>query len=65
MLNFETEPAEDGRSRLTTRTRLFCFGSAARLKMLPYWLGIRLASGLIRQRMLKLVKTTSESPSPA
>ena len=64
VLGFETKRTADGRVRLTTRTRLFCFGSAARLKMVPYWLAIRVASGWIRQRILRLVKTASEAPAP-
>lgn len=61
VLCFETESLPDGRVRLVTQTRLFCPDRASRLKMRPYWLAIRLASGFIRMRMLRLVKVRAEA----
>lgn len=52
VMNFTAEPEGDG-TRLTTRTRVYCGDDATRRSLRPYWLLIRPASGLIRQRILK------------
>lgn len=63
VMNFETEVLADGRTRLTTRTRIYCPDRASRLKLLPYWMLIRPISGLIRRKILGLVKAKVEVPS--
>jgi len=52
VMNFCTGPEGRG-TRLTTCTRVWCSDEAARRRFLPYWLLIRPASGLIRQRLLR------------
>lgn len=63
VMNFETEALADGRTQLTTRTRIYCPDRASRLKMIPYWMLIRPVSGLIRRRTLGLVKAKVEVSS--
>ncbi len=60
-MSFETEALPDGRTRLTTRTRIHAPDRATRLKLLAYWIAIRPASGLIRRRILRLVKRQVEA----
>ena len=45
---------------LTTETRVFCPDRASRLKFAPYWMLIRLPSGLIRRRTLRAIKAAAE-----
>lgn len=52
VMNFTAEPEGAG-TRLTTRTRVYCGDAATQRSFRPYWLLIRPASGLIRQRILK------------
>jgi hypothetical protein len=52
VMNFTAE-AEGTGTRLTTRTRVYCGDPATQRSFRPYWLLIRPASGLIRQRILK------------
>lgn len=52
VMNFCAGPEGRG-TRLTTCTRVWCCDEAARRRFLPYWLLIRPASGLIRQRLLR------------
>jgi hypothetical protein len=60
VLAFSTEPR--GRlTRLKTETRVHCLGRRALVSFTPYWLVIRLPSGLLRRRMLREIKRTVES----
>ena len=52
VLNFRAEPLPDGRTCLTTETRVFCVDAAALNHFRPYWILIRPISGLIRRRLL-------------
>jgi hypothetical protein len=59
VIGFLAEP-QSGRTRLITETRVYCPDRRARLLFRPYWVVIRLASGLIRRRFLQRVKRTIE-----
>lgn len=55
---------------LTTETRVFCPDLYSLLRFAPYWMLIRIPSGLIRRRTLRAIKAAGEkgvrsSPSPA
>ncbi|MEH3086735.1 MAG: hypothetical protein PGN26_09425 [Xylophilus ampelinus] len=54
VMDFTAVPEGDG-VRLTTRTRVWCGDAATLRSFRPYWLLIRPASGLIRQRLLRRV----------
>lgn len=45
---------------LATETRVFCPDRASRMRFTPYWHLIRPFSGLIRHRILSVIKGTSE-----
>jgi hypothetical protein len=78
---FRTEPPEPGTARavwdfrvsafdgesceLTTETRVLCADAAVRRRFLPYWAIVRPGSGLIRQSMLRAIKTTAERTEAA
>lgn len=55
VLNFQLLPEGDG-WRLQTETFINCPDKATRLKLLPYWLLIRTASGIIRKRTLSAIE---------
>ena len=46
---------------LTTETRVFCPDRHSRLRFAPYWMLIRLPSGLIRRRALRAIKASVEN----
>jgi hypothetical protein len=58
---FEAASLRADVTRLTTQTRIFCPDGAARRKMGLYWLVIRPVSGLMRRRMLGLIKARAET----
>lgn len=58
--NFFVEAAEDGRSRVTTETRILC-ADDARPKFRLYWMLIRPFSGIIRRLMLRAIRKEAES----
>ena len=45
---------------LTTETRVFCPDAESLLKFAPYWMLIRIPSGLIRRRTLRAIKAAAE-----
>lgn len=59
-LSFHTTSMAKNQTALTTETRVFCTDNSARIKFTPYWYLIRLCSGMIRVRMLKMIKRTAE-----
>lgn len=63
-LGFSAIVQQNGKTRLTTETRVFCPDLACRLKFAPYWYLIRPVSGLIRNRILAAIKNSSESWPP-
>jgi hypothetical protein len=50
-----------GGTRVSTETRVQCFGAASRAKFRAYWLVIGTFSGLIRMEMLRLIKRRAEA----
>ena len=55
-----TAEPEGKRTRLITETRIWCPDRYAQAMMTPYWLVIRLPSGLIRRRLLSAMKQALE-----
>lgn len=55
VLHFQLLPEGDA-WRLQTETFIHCPDNATRLKLLPYWLLIRSASGIIRRRTLSAIQ---------
>ncbi len=51
-------------TRLTTETRIKCFGRSTKMCFMLYWFLIRPFSGLIRLEMLKTIKKQAEKPFP-
>lgn len=62
-LNYRVVSDDQGRTTLITETRIFCPDRESMKKMKLYWYAIRLASGLIRRRMLAMVKKHCEKQS--
>lgn len=56
VLNFSTDVLPDGRTRLTTETRVHCVDGSALRRFTPYWCLIRPVSGLIRHRLLARIR---------
>ena len=46
---------------LTTETRVFCPDRYSLLRFAPYWMLIRMPSGLIRRRALRAIKAAAEN----
>jgi len=65
VVGFSAIPQGDGRTRLVTETRIYCPDRATWLRFAPYWYLIRPVSGLIRVRILAIIKTMSERSSEA
>jgi hypothetical protein len=62
--NFAVCPGTDGRTVLTTETRVLCADAATRRRFRTYWAVIGPFSGLIRREMLAAVRDAAEgSPS--
>jgi len=61
VMTFVTQPDGAGGTQLTTRTCVHCPHDASRRRFTPYWLLIRIPSGLIRRMMLKRIKQLSEA----
>lgn len=58
--DFRVRIIDAGRCELSTETRVLCADDATRRKFLPYWVVIRLGSGLIRRAMLRAIRRTAE-----
>ncbi|MEP6708257.1 MAG: hypothetical protein ABJC05_12095 [Pyrinomonadaceae bacterium] len=54
--NFVVEDRGEGRTILSTETRIICGDSSSRRKFRAYWLFVRPFSGLIRRLMLRAVR---------
>lgn len=59
-LNFAVTALPDGKTALTTETRVFCLDKEAQLKFTLYWYLIRPISGMLRRKMLLAVQRQSE-----
>jgi len=58
-INFRVEPLDQGRTRVSSETRVRCFGGAER-KFKLYWALINPFSAWIRRDWLRLIKQASE-----
>jgi hypothetical protein len=65
VLNFTAESLDDGWTRLSTETRVFCNTTRSRLQFTPYWWLIRPVSGLMRRRLLVRVRAAAMFMQPA
>lgn len=63
--NFHLAPVGEGKTRLGTETRVLCTDEASRRRFRRYWRLIRPFSGLIRRIMLREIRRSAETPSPA
>jgi len=61
--NLLLEEDGPGVTRLSTETRVLCFGDATRRKFLLYWRVIETFSGVIRWSLLRGVRREAEKPS--
>ena len=59
-LTAEGNGASGTRTRLSTETRVLCFGRSARMQFRLYWFVIGFFSGWIRKEMLQVVKSNCE-----
>lgn len=57
-----TVTEQGGKTRLVTETRIFCPDRKSHMRFLPYWYLIRPVSGMIRNRILRSIKSASETP---
>jgi hypothetical protein len=61
--DFRVVPLADGRTRISTETRVRCADGAARWRFRCYWLLVRPGSGLIRRAMLAAIRRAAERGS--
>jgi hypothetical protein len=59
--NFAVRPGREGRTVLTTETRVLCADLATRRRFRTYWAVIAPFSGLIRREMLAAVRDAAEA----
>lgn len=59
VIGFRATPDPLG-TLLTTETRVFCPDRSSLLRFAPYWMLIRIPSGLIRRRALRAIKAAAE-----
>lgn len=62
VLRFHVVERSNGKRMLRTETFVYCPSRLTKLLFTPYWLVIRIASGWIRTRTLKLIKLSLSSP---
>ena len=59
--NFRFEKIDDNQTKLSTETRILCISPFTKVTFGLYWLIIKPFSGLIRKRMLQIIKDDSET----
>jgi hypothetical protein len=59
--NFQFEELEKGKTKVSTETRVLCVAPITKFTFGLYWSIIKPFSGLIRKKMLKIIKDDSES----
>lgn len=59
--NFQFKKLDKNKTKLSTETRVLCVADITRFTFGAYWLMIKPFSGLIRTRMLRIIKAESES----
>jgi len=62
--NFAFSSELDHVTRVSTETRIHCFGRVAKYKFRAYWLPVGPFSGIIRKEMLRMIKRKAESTPP-
>ncbi len=60
--NFKIDPVEDGLVVVSTETRVYCIAMISKIFFSIYWAIIRPFSGLIRKKMLSIIKENAEHP---
>lgn len=60
--NFRFETVKNEKIRISTETRVFCLNKKTMKVFSVYWFFIRPFSGLIRKRMLRMIKRKVENP---
>jgi len=58
--NFQFEAMEKGQTKVSTETRVLCVAPITRFTFGLYWIIIKPFSGLIRNKMLRIIKDDSE-----
>ena len=59
--NFQFEELENNKTRVSTETRVLCVARLTKITFPIYWSIIKPFSGLTRKKMLKIIKTESET----
>ena len=59
--NFRFEELEKGKTKVSTETRVLCIAKITKFTFRFYWSIIKPFSGLIRKKMLEIIKDDSES----
>ncbi len=59
--NFQFEELEQNKTKASTETRVLCVVPITKLTFGLYWAMVKPFSGLIRKKMLKIIKVDSES----
>ncbi len=59
--NFQFKKIEENKTKVSTETRVLCVTGITKFTFGSYWLIIKPFSGLIRMKMLKIIKNESES----
>jgi hypothetical protein len=60
--NFQFEELGKNKTKVCTETRVLCVAPITKITFRLYWLAIKPFSGLIRKKMLKIIKEDSEKP---
>lgn len=58
--NFKIDPVKDGLVVVSTETRVYCIAMISKIFFSIYWAIIRPFSGLIRKKMLSIIKENAE-----
>ena len=61
--NFYFEELDSNQVRLSTETRVLCITPSAKITFGIYWMIIKPFSGIIRKKMLRIIKENSETAS--
>ena len=61
--NFYLEKLDSNQVRLSTETRVLCITPSAKVTFGLYWMIIKPFSGVIRKKMLRIIKQSSETAS--
>jgi hypothetical protein len=59
--NFQCEKLGENKTKVSTETRVLCVAPITKITFRLYWLMIKPFSGLIRKKMLKIIKNDSET----